>query len=590
MAEINKILNGEAAPSVRDKLNEVIDKVNAQAVVVPVGDAPVFDPAKAGGYPAGSIVSYRNEASPDTQFQTFAIYVANSDIPVGLSPEDSAEWLHKGTEYIIQSGSTSTIYVRDIDGLRELQEMKTGESVIVQNEYAIYTFFANLETGIKPYIQGVGSWVRRKEISLSNLVYIFDSETAGNDIGLQIPVGGVILFFHNAGGFRWLDNEGATLHSIALTEPSIISRTGAGNTLSDFTILPIFGGGGGHVIQNAAGTDMPTQPALQFGAGFTVTDEVGKTVVGNTAASHIDGANEEKHTTNQIIQQLELLKLNLPANSPLHTILQSIDNFLAGTLNTDEIDDGGWGISEKRLAILENTINGIQIQGAALLLDIFAPPGVEASLRDNIGWVNETKTLTGDNSTGQLGQKGAMIWLNDAVYAQCVSAVLEVSGSATYKRNRAVDVLDPANNTQDAAIANELDPSYTYPAMTPTGNSTDDGWNLTSQVKVITGKPTRWGMWFIGGMNGDGYTYHCFLVSGTTSYWKRTGMPSSISRCIYAATHPNLTTNLLAHDFGTGAYTQISGDEVTYADQTFYDATTRKYFIKMINGNWEKIR
>lgn len=347
---------------------------------------------------------------------------------------------------------------------------------------------------------------------------------------------------------------------------------------------------GGHTILDPAGDTMSTQPALQFGAGFTVTDEEGKTVVENTTESHINGADEEKHTTNQIIQELELLKLNLPANSPLHTILQSIDNFLAGTLNTDEIDDAGWAISERRLAILENTINGIQIQGAALLLDIFAPPGVEASLRDNSGWADETKTLTGDNSNGQLGQKGAMIWLNDAVYAQCTSAILEVSGSATYKRNRAVDVLDPANNTQDAAIANELDPSYTYPAMTPTGNSTDDGWNLTSQVKVITGKPTRWGMWFIGGMNGDGYTYHCFLVNGTTSYWKRTGTPSSISRCIYAATHPNLTTNLLAHDFDTGAYTQVSGDEVTYADQTFYDATTRAYFIKMINGNWEKIR
>ena len=297
MANINKILNGEGGLSVRDKLNEVIDKVNAQAVVVPVGDAPVFDPAKPGGYPAGSIVSYRNEASPDTQFQTFAIYVANSDIPVDVSPEDSAEWLFKGTEYIIQSGSTSTIYVRDIDGLRELQDMKTGESVIVQNEYAIYTFFANLETGIKPYIPGVGSWVKRKEISLSNLVYIFDAETAGNDIGLQIPVGGVILFFHNAGGFRWLDNEGATLHSIALTEPSIISRTGAGLTLGNLTILPIFGGGGGgHVIQNAAGTDMPAQPALQFGAGFTVTDEAGKTVVGKQYVQPISFAITDKFT------------------------------------------------------------------------------------------------------------------------------------------------------------------------------------------------------------------------------------------------------------------------------------------------------
>lgn len=39
------------------------------------------------------------------------------------------------------------------------------------------------------------------------------------------------------------------------------------------------GGGGGHTILDPAENTMPTQPALQFGAGFTVTDEVGKTVV-----------------------------------------------------------------------------------------------------------------------------------------------------------------------------------------------------------------------------------------------------------------------------------------------------------------------
>lgn len=515
MAAIDPIFNGESGAAVRAKLNELIDTVNSGSQTINIGDAPLFDPLKAGGYEAGSIISYKNESSPDPEFQEFKIYLALTDIPQGVSPEDSADWKNEGASVEVAGGNTANGMVQNITRLRELTGMRTGHTVAVQAEGAIYVFDEGSEAGIKPFAPGIGSWMKRYEFSEM---------------------------------------------------------------------------GGGHVIQNAAGTDMPTQPALQFGAGFTVTDEEGKTVVDNTAASHIDGADEEKHTTNQIIQQLELLKLNLPANSPLHTILQSIDNFLAGTLNTDEIDDEGWAISERRLAILENTINGIQIQGAAQLLDIFAPPGVEASLRDNSGWVNETKTLTGDNSTGQLGQKGAMIWLNDAVYAQCTNAVLEVSGSATYKRNRAVDVLDPVNNPQDAAIANELDPSYTYPAMTPTGNSTDDGWNLTSQVKVITGKPTKWGMWFVGGINGDGYTYHCFLVSGTTSYWKRTGTPSSISRCIYAATHPNLTTNLLAHDFDTGPYTQVLGDEATYADQTFYDATTRAYFIKMINGNWEKIR
>lgn len=75
--------------------------------------------------------------------------------------------------------------------------------------------------------------------------------------------------------------EGASPLTISLSEPSYIVKTGAGNTLSDFTILPIFGGGGsGHTILDPAGDTMPTQPVLQFGAGFTVTDEEGKTVVG----------------------------------------------------------------------------------------------------------------------------------------------------------------------------------------------------------------------------------------------------------------------------------------------------------------------
>jgi hypothetical protein len=359
---------------------------------------------------------------------------------------------------------------------------------------------------------------------------------------------------------------------------------------------------GGHTIQDAT-TSYVQRPALKFLGNVEVRDTPTATEVevigaGLTpeqsqnladATEHINGVEEEKHTTGQIMQELALLKLNLPTNSPLHTVLQSIDTFLAGTLNTSEVDSEGWELTEKRLAILEKTIDGIEIAGAAILLDIFAPPGVEAALRDNSGWINETKTLTGDNSLGQLGEKGSMIWLNDRVFAQCTSSVREVSGSATYNRNRAVDVLDPVNNTQDASIANQLDPSYAYPVMTPTGNSTDLGWNLTTQTKVVTGIATKWGMWFVGGISGDGYTYHCYLVSGTTSYWKRTGEPSSISRVIYAATHPTLTGRLLAHDFTTGAYVTQSGDEVTYADQTFYDATSRKYFIKMINSNWERI-
>ena len=56
------------------------------------------------------------------------------------------------------------------------------------------------------------------------------------------------------------------------------------------------GGGGGHTILDPAGDTMPTQPALQFGAGFTVTDEVDKTVVGIEYVQPISFAITDKFT------------------------------------------------------------------------------------------------------------------------------------------------------------------------------------------------------------------------------------------------------------------------------------------------------
>lgn len=297
MAAIDPIFNGESGAAVRAKLNELIDTVNSGSTTINVGDAPLFDPNKTGGYEAGSIISYKNESSPDPEFQEFKIYLALTDIPQGVSPEDSPNWKNEGATVEVAGGNTANGVVQNITRLRELTGMRTGHTVVVQAEGAIYVFDEGSEAGIKPFAPGIGSWVKRKEISLSNLVYILDSETAGNDIGLQIPVGGVILFYHNAGGFRWLDNEGATLHSIALTEPSIISRTGAGLTLEDLTIEPIGGSAiGGHTILDPAGDTMPTQPALQFGAGFTVTDGVGKTVVSAPYIQPISFAITDKFT------------------------------------------------------------------------------------------------------------------------------------------------------------------------------------------------------------------------------------------------------------------------------------------------------
>lgn len=299
MADIIKILNGEAGFSVRDKLNEVIDKVNASAVVVPVGDAAVFDPLKAGGYPAGSIISYRNEASPDAQFQTFAIYVANSDIQVGVSPEDSAEWLFKGDEYTVEGGNTSKNYVNTITALRSVSEMKNGDTMIVGFESRIYEFVESSESGIKPFQAGVGSWMARSRVSLSNISRVYTSLDALENEEIPLPVGNVVISFADSCVFTITDGNGDAQLPVSLSQPSVVTRTGAGFLPSDIEIEPI--GGGGHTILDPDGNTMPTQPALQFGAGFTVTDETGKTVVSRVITYSIDFG-----TTSIVAQEINM--------------------------------------------------------------------------------------------------------------------------------------------------------------------------------------------------------------------------------------------------------------------------------------------
>lgn len=205
MALIDPIYNGESGPSVRDKLNELIDTINSGSTTINIGDAPLFDPDKAGGYEAGSIISYKNESSPDEEFHEFAIYIALTDIPPGVSPEDSPNWKNEGATIEVAGGNTANGVVQNVTRLRELTGMRTGHTVAVQAEGAIYVFDEGSEAGIKPFAPGIGSWVKRYEFSEM---------------------------------------------------------------------------GGGHTILDPAGDTMPTQPALQFGAGFTVTDETGKTVVG----------------------------------------------------------------------------------------------------------------------------------------------------------------------------------------------------------------------------------------------------------------------------------------------------------------------
>lgn len=558
MANINKILNGEPAPSVRDKLNEVIDKVNASAVVVPVGDAAVFDPLKAGGYRAGSIISYRNEASPDAQFQTFAIYVANSDIPVGVSPEDSDEWLFKGAEYTIEGGNTSKNYVSTITALRSVSDMKNGDTIIVGNESRIYEFVESSESGIKPFQAGVGSWMSRTRVSLSNISRVYTSLDAMGGEEIPLPVGNVVISFADSCVFTITDGNGDAQLPVSLSQPSIVTKVGAGFLASDIEVEPIGGGGGGHTILDPDENTMPTQPALQFGAGFTVTDEEGKTVVGNAAASHINGADEEKHQTSQIYDDL----------IPLSTILPQL-------VNLADIDVSDINVGEKKIIVAEKNAQGDPVfSGGVGLLDVIANSGLSTLLAEtNPNWIGDEITLTGNNLDGQLGENSQFFEL-DADFFLCKAhdnGTTTTNGSATWKRNRGTDSLSlsiPAHVT----IINQLE--------------TETGWNSVVQFKQITAK-SKQGSWFR--RSTGGYLYMCL---DNSNGWTRVGTPPTTDLEITSTSHPVLTASLAAHDFSTNRF-YVEGteptDEPAEQGQEWWDATNKHVYRRNMDGNWARI-
>lgn len=261
-------------------------------------------------------------------------------------------------------------------------------------------------------------------------------------------------------------------------------------------------------------------------------------------------------------------------------------NFKSIFVNLTDINVSSWSNGEQRLLLARNN-NGVPaFDGAAELLDIYAPPTNAATLLVDSGWSNEQKTITGDNTLGQLGRVGQILWLDNKTFCQVISATYTSNASVTYYRNRCFDNLDPIASTQDATVLNALDPSYTYPAMTSTGNSTDLGWDLATQTKVLT-VAARVGTWAVGGLSGEGYTYMCFKVSGSNTYWKRIGNPSFIQREITEASHPSLVAALRAYDWTLGKYTQ-SGLEVSYQDQTFSDDTKGYYYIKTDSTKWSR--
>ena len=264
-------------------------------------------------------------------------------------------------------------------------------------------------------------------------------------------------------------------------------------------------------------------------------------------------------------------------------------------LSAINVSGEDWLESESRLMTVKKVNGAPVVDGATELMDHLIPTPALTVLDSDAGWSNEEKTVTGNNTQAllyPLGRTGQVGWLADKSWVQVISANYAASGSATYRRNRAIDCLS-ITDAQDTNVMNLLDPSilYTGGAYTNTGVSTDFGWDLLTQTKIITTQPCRLGTWCVGGINGSGYSYFCYAISGTNGYWKRNGQAEAIQLRITLAACPTLIGRLLAKsDWATSAYTQQAGDEATFQGQDYYDAATRSHFYKETTTIWEKIR
>lgn len=117
---------------------------------VTIETASSYNPTKEGGYAEGSIVSYKNESSPDPQFQKLELYLANSDIPQGVSPEDSAEWIFKGQE-IVEQITYPTVRVKNsISTMQAIVNNMDGDITIIHTTGEIYEYDSEATSGVKP--------------------------------------------------------------------------------------------------------------------------------------------------------------------------------------------------------------------------------------------------------------------------------------------------------------------------------------------------------------------------------------------------------------------------------------------------------
>lgn len=116
-------------------------KFNGGSDIVTPDTSPIWDSGTT--YTSGEFVSYVNTESSDPQFQINYIYVAQSTITAGTSPEDDQiNWLWAGDSLTVES-DTANCSVADNNAIRQITNYKVGHAVINISTAYIYKVVDN---------------------------------------------------------------------------------------------------------------------------------------------------------------------------------------------------------------------------------------------------------------------------------------------------------------------------------------------------------------------------------------------------------------------------------------------------------------
>jgi hypothetical protein len=155
-------------------------------------DSPVYDPNKSGGYLAGEVIAYINSSSPIVTFRTLSLYLALSDIPMGVSPEDTDQWKYYGEQMSSPQSQTCIGVVSSVAEIENIEYYRSKDTVILQSIPfdKIYKYDATATTGgIKPKNNsGAGRWLESTPLDAKGSISIFDGRVErGDDWGFLYP-------------------------------------------------------------------------------------------------------------------------------------------------------------------------------------------------------------------------------------------------------------------------------------------------------------------------------------------------------------------------------------------------------------------